>query len=199
MKTKHIITGIAFLAISLSVTILQAQPRPYNGSNRGNFDSRHKERHISHHKRRHEPSHRYKTLPHWGYKYRAVPRGALALRYSGVNYYYHSGVYYRPYGDTYIIVSAPFGLRVRNLPDGTIHFVIGSRRYFYYYGTYYVRSVNDDYITVAPPKGAIIDALPDGYKKVAIDDNIYYEFEGTYYKAFLDENGEVLFEVIGVN
>jgi hypothetical protein len=198
MKTKHIITVIAFLALSLSVTFLQAQPRPHNRPHKERHDSPHKERPDLRHKR-YEPHHRYRALPHWGHKYRAVPRGAFALRYSGVNYYYHSGVYYRPYGDTYIIVRAPLGLRVRNLPDGTSHFVIGGRRYFYYYGTYYVRSVENDYITVAPPKGAIVDALPDGYKKVIIDNNFYYEFEGTYYSAFVDENGEVLYEVVSNN
>ncbi|OFX83393.1 MAG: hypothetical protein A2W99_11700 [Bacteroidetes bacterium GWF2_33_16] len=181
MKTIHIFRIIAAVVLSLSITAIQAQP----GHN--------------HHRERHAPNHRYRDLPHWGYKYKVVPKGAFLLRHSGINYHYHSGIYYRPYGDTYVIVRAPIGVRVRTLPNGTVHFVIGGRRYFYYYGTYYVRSVNDDYITVAPPVGAIVDALPDGYKKVIIDNNTYYEFEGTYYKAFIDENGEVLYEVVSSN
>jgi hypothetical protein len=54
-----------------------------------------------------------------------------------------------------------------------------------------------EYITVAPPVGAVIDALPDGYRKVIIDNNIYYEFNEAYYKAFIDEYGEVWYEVVG--
>jgi len=191
MKTKHIITVVAFLALSFTVTLMQARPSPHKRFN--------KERHDSPYQKRHEPHHRYRAMPHWGYKYRAIPRDAFVLRHSGINYHYHSGIYYRPNGNAFVVVKAPIGLRVRTLPKGSVHFVVGGRRYFYYYGTYYLKSADDDYITVAPPLGAIVDALPEGYKKVIIENNTYYEFEGTYYKAFLDDYGEVLFEVIGVN
>jgi len=181
MKTQKLPYILIVVILILSIASGNAQPR------------------NNHHRDRPEPHNRYRDLPHWGFKYRAIPRDAFILRHSGINYHYYSGIYYRPYGDSFVVVKAPIGLRVRTLPIGSVHFVVGGRRYFYYYGTYYIKSVDNDYITVAPPLGAIVDGLPEGYTKVVIDNNTYYEFEGTYYKAFLDENGEVLFEVIGVN
>lgn len=182
MKTTHILKIFVLVLLSFTLTTLQAQKRD------------------KHHNGRNEPNYRYRDLPHWGYKYKTIPKGTFIFPYSGVNYHYHAGVYYRPHGNTYVVVRAPLGVRVRTLPAGNVHFLIGGRRYFYYYGTYYVKSVDDsEYITVEPPVGAVVDALPDGYKKVTIENNTYYEFEGTYYKAFIDEKGEVLYEVVSVN
>ncbi|OFX27634.1 MAG: hypothetical protein A2041_10275 [Bacteroidetes bacterium GWA2_31_9b] len=182
MKTNTIFKIVVLLVLSILTTTLQAQPR------------------NKHHNGRHEPNYRYRDMPHWGYKYKSIPKATFIVPHAGIKYHYHSGVYYRPYGNTYVVVRAPLGVRVRTLPVGNVHFIINGRNYFYYYGTYYVKSVDDsEYITVEPPVGAVVDALPDGYKKIVIENNTYYEFEGTYYKAFLDESGEVLYEVVSVN
>lgn len=159
--------------------------------------------HPCHHPRNHiqyNPYYRYTNLPHWGYTYRAVPRGTFIYPHGGIQYYYYNGIYYKPVGKKYVIVKAPIGIRVGSLPSGNVHMVINGRKYFYYYGTYYARSLsNKEYITVEPPIGARVDALPDAYRKIFIDNKTYFKFEGTYYKAVVDESGEVWYEVVGKN
>ena len=178
MKTKNILK-VALLVIFVVV---------FNS-----VEAQHKHHNSSHHK----PHYRYSDLPHWGHAYKAVPKGFYVYPYHGVKYHYYNGIYYKPVGTKYVIVRPPAGIRVRTLPTSTVHFVINGRNYFYYYGTYYVKSTNDEFISVAPPVGAQVDALPDGYRKVIIDDQVYYEFEGTYYKAFMYNDGEVWYEVVG--
>jgi len=180
MKTKNALKLL--LVILLNLFVLNS------------FAQRH------HHKpRHHSPHHKYSKLPHWGHSYKVAPRGALVFPYSGVKYHYHGGIFYKPVGARYVIARPPVGLRVRTLPEKHVVVVVEGRRYFYYYGTYYVRTNGNEYTTVAPPVGARVDALPDGYKKVVINGLTYYEFEGTYYEAYIDDSGEVWYEVVGVN
>lgn len=156
------------------------------------------DRNLNYHNQKAHSSHKkYAKLPHWGHGYKALPHYSHRLRYNGLDYHYHSGVYYKFYQNKYVVTRAPIGLRISTLPVNHLIFRVNGRTYFYYYGTYYVLNNRSEYITVAPPVGAVIDALPDGYRKVIIDNNIYYEFNEAYYKAFIDEYGEVWYEVVG--
>jgi len=180
MKTKNALKW--FLVISLNLFVITS------------FAQRH------HHKpRHHSPHHKYSKLPHWGHSYKVAPWGAVLFPYSGIKYHYHGGVFYKPVSGGYAIVRAPIGIKVRTLPAEHVVVFVNGRKYFYYYGTYYVHSNSDEYTTVAPPVGARVDALPDGYKKLVINGLTYYEFEGTYYEAYIDDSGEVWYEVVGVN
>ena len=145
-----------------------------------------------------KPHARYKKMPARGRAYKSTPAKAFSYSHSGVNYRYHSGVFYKPVGRKYVVARAPIGIRVRTLPGRRVHFMIDGRTYFYYYGTFYVKTIDDEYITVAPPIGAKVNALPEGYEKVWLDGNFYYEFDGTYYRAFVDEQSEVWYEVVSV-
>lgn len=181
MKTESI---IKVLSIGLLVLFFKTVNAQHN--------------HHHHKHAQYNPHYRYAKLPHWGYTYRAVPRGTFIYPHAGVQYCYYNGIYYKPVGNKYVVIQAPLGIRLRTLPPGNIHFVINGRNYFYYYGTFYLKSIsNNEYITVAPPIGARVDALPDGYKKIIIDDKTYYKFEGVYYKAIAGQNGEVWYEVVG--
>lgn len=180
MKSKPLIYKVT-LIISLAIISNCVIAQPHN-----------------HLKQKHHSHHHYKSLPHWGNSFNAVPRSAYLISRSGVRYHYNRGIFYKPMGTKYVIARAPLGARIGALPKGHIYFVLNGRTFYYYYGTFYVRSGYDDqYVTVAPPVGAQVDELPDGYKKVFIDNNLYYEFEGVYYKAFINEYGEVWYEVVG--
>lgn len=153
-----------------------------------------------HHKKghKHNPHYRYANLPRWGKAYKVAPKGALLFNHAGIKFHYHSGIFYKTAGSSYIIVKAPIGIRVKTLPDAKIKFVLNGRKYFYYYGTFYVRADDDsDFITVEPPVGARVDALPDGYKEVEIKGEEYFEFEGTYYKA-ITKDDEEWYEVVSL-
>ncbi|HYG39062.1 MAG TPA: DUF6515 family protein [Cytophagales bacterium] len=140
----------------------------------------------------------YKNLPKYRSSVSKTPSTATRILHGGVNYSYNDGIFYKPSKKGYVVVAPPVGARVRILPSNYKRIVIGPSVYFYYYGAYYRhdRRLNH-YFVVAPPVGAIVDALPYGYHKVFIDGITYYVFEGTYYRAFIDNYGEVLYEVVG--
>ena len=60
-----------------------------------------------------------------------------------------------------------------------------------------VKSVNrNQYVTVDPRIRASVDGLPDGYREIKINGEIYYEFEDTLYVAFINNKGEVMYELV---
>lgn len=190
MKAKLIFKILFISMLCVSFTTVNAQRNKHKQA------QRQKHQNV----KRHAPHHRYANLPRWGYSTKVAPKKAIIIAHSGINYHYHSGIYYKKVGANYKIIKAPVGIRVRSLPEGRIRFLLKGKKYYYYYGTYYVKSDNDsEYITVDPPKGAKVDALPEGYNTVELNGEEFYEFEGTYYKAITNENGEEWYEVVEEN
>jgi hypothetical protein len=72
-----------------------------------------------------------------GYRRHTLPRSYVRIIIGGFPYFYYSGVFYRPYGASYIVVAAPIGAFVRTLPVGFIAFSIGLSTYYYVNDTYY--------------------------------------------------------------
>jgi hypothetical protein len=134
---------------------------------------------------------RYAALPRWGAVVTNYPAGALVIRSAAHPFYFHSGIYYAPRQNNYVIVRPARGLRIRVLPVGYRRVIIGPRPYFYYYGTFYSKIDNtEEYEVVDAPEGAIVDALPDGYDIKTIGENEYYELDGVYYAEVDDSNFE---------
>lgn len=216
----HIILLLGAVAV---VSALNAQPHGHNGNGHGN--SHHSNGgnpgnhgHPSHgyghhggpsynnhpgHYHHHGgnvvyPHYKYSHLPRYYSTVSCLPHGAMMINWGGASYWCHSGVYYRPVPGGYCVVTAPYGLRMRTLPANYINITIGRTPYYYYYGSYYMQDqYTQEYYSVSPPVGATVDALPQGYDKVIIDGVTYYVFGGTYYKAFVAQNGEVWYEVVG--
>lgn len=96
-----------------------------------------------------------------------LPRNAFRLVIGPDIYFYWEGMFLRPHSGAYVVVGAPIGARVHNLPAGYVSFFIGPRRYFYVNATYYLwRPVEREYIVVEKPTGAEramkrAEALPD--------------------------------------
>ena len=109
--------------------------------------------------------HRYRHLPRWGRTVRTIGPGYLSLRFGGIGYRFHQGVWYRTKEKRFIISRAPIGIRVGVLPIGHRTVTVGTRTYFYYYETYYckIESSETPYEVVEPPIRATIDALSEGY------------------------------------
>lgn len=153
--------------------------------------------------RRPDRHRRYRDVPRYGHRVYAPPRQSAIVRVRGTVFRYHAGLFYRPYGRSFVIVHAPVGTYVRFLPANRLRIVVGSRVFFYYYANFYTYRSSDDpnsgYVVVDPPLGAQIDELPDGYHKVEIDGNTYYELGNVYYKAMMDEHGNVWYEVVGID
>jgi hypothetical protein len=79
----------------------------------------------------------------------------------GQDYYYSGGYWYRPQGQRYEVVTAPYGVRTRYLPDYAQRMWIGSSVFFLAAGTYYQYQDNtQDYVVVNPPVQQVIQAPP---------------------------------------
>lgn len=140
---------------------------------------------------------RYRGFPRWGSTVRTVGTGYVGIRFGGIGYRFHKGVWYRPKGKRFVIARAPFGIRVRVLPRGYRRFVLGTNTYFYYYGTYYMKVPDsEEYEVIQAPIGAEVDALPEGYEIVTVNDKEYYNFDGTYYEPRIDDNDGEYYEVV---
>jgi len=87
------------------------------------------------------PSHFWRYEPHYyGYRVRRLPARFRRVSYWGIEYCYYNGIYYRPYGDWYIVCRPPFGitfaLNLIDVPFTSVHFA--------YYGNVYrtYRAIN---------------------------------------------------------
>lgn len=90
-----------------------------------------------------------------GTEVRVLPGGHETFRVGRSYYHYHDGVFYRPYGDRFVVVGAPIGARIRTLPFGYVSFNLGPRRYFYANYTYYWWDPRvSEYVVVDEPPGA---------------------------------------------
>lgn len=108
------------------------------------------------------PSPRPPVMPARGFDYRPrperivprVPPGYREYRWGGVPYYHYGDRWYRPYGSSYLIVGAPFGLFVPYLPAYYTTFWYGGTRYFLADETYYLYDpVRRGYIVTRSPYG----------------------------------------------
>jgi hypothetical protein len=99
--------------------------------------------------------HRYhhdRYYPPKGYVVRALPPAPYTVRWHHTPYYFHEGVWYRPYHSNFVVVSAPIGLFVSVLPP--FHTTVWVRGAPYYYAneTYYVwYPERQGYVVVEPP------------------------------------------------
>lgn len=106
-----------------------------------------------------------------GFDYRArpervvprVPPGYRQYYWAGTPYYQHSNRWYRPYGSSFLIVSAPYGLFVPYLPGYYSTFWYGGTRYYMADDTYYVYDpIRRGYTVARSPYGTDRDDEEDG-------------------------------------
>jgi hypothetical protein len=92
--------------------------------------------------------------PSRGYVYGALPRGAVTVGFRGGNYFFHGGVWFRPSGGRYIVVTPPLGIFLPILPPDCVTLWVGGMPYYYADGVYYNTAPGQGYVVVAPPPGA---------------------------------------------
>lgn len=175
---------------------------------RGHDKKRHDNRHQHHYQyddtyrpgaaySRRAPHWHYTDLPRRGTVVDYCPSRAQVIKYGAVPYYYYEGVFYKLQNRKYVVVRAPFGMRVGAVPFGCHAFYHHGKQYYYYYGTYYVQRGNY-YETVSAPVGSLVESIPDGYEKLIVNGETYYIVDGVQYKAVLYD-GEIWYEVIKVD
>ncbi len=88
-----------------------------------------------------------------GYVAPHVPYGAVMVGAGPGRYWFHGGVWYRPYGSSYRVVLPPIGLVIPLLPPAYVTLTLGGLPYYYAGGVYY-RAVPEGYAVVTPPPEA---------------------------------------------
>jgi hypothetical protein len=95
-----------------------------------------------------------RSYPVRGYVSPALPRGYVNVRYRGAPYYFHRGIWYRPYGPRYIVVRPPIGVGIGYLPPFYTTVWFGGIPYYYADDTYYMwRAERREYVVTQPPAG----------------------------------------------
>ncbi|MBR5784039.1 MAG: hypothetical protein IKY43_02595 [Bacteroidales bacterium] len=100
-----------------------------------------------------------------------------------VQYYYNFGLFYMDYEGGYIVVPAPIGYTVPNVPYDTQKIKYKNVIYNYYAGTFFLEQENGSYITVLPPLGISVSNLPPN--SIMMNDGngaVFYRFGKTYYQ-----------------
>ncbi len=112
----------------------------------------------------------YSHPPHY---VNTLPVGYHRHYWNGNPYYYGGGHWYRPYGSTYVVVGAPYGLFVGSLPYYS-SFWYGSTRYYYSDGAYYnYDAARSGYVVAASPYGD-----ESSGQAASVDDMYIYPAQG---------------------
>jgi Family of unknown function (DUF6515) len=114
--------------------------------------------------------------PSRGFVYGTLPVGAVSVGYGGGNYFFHGGVWFRPYGTRYVVVQPPVGIYLPVLPGDYATVWVGGVPYYYADGVYYNAAPGRGYVVVAPPPGA--EAAPTTPVPAPAPDPIFYPRTG---------------------
>ena len=100
------------------------------------------------------PGHFWGDTPHYyGYRIHSLPPSWRRISHWGIDYYYHDGIYYRPFGGSYVICRPPFGTPLERAIDRAI---LRAIRFSYYYDTYRTYESAFDYYNVIARQNLII-------------------------------------------
>jgi hypothetical protein len=106
--------------------------------------------------------------PPRGYAVPVLPRDYRVVHYHGSPYYYHSGIWYRPYGSRFVVVVPPFGIVVPILPPFYTTIWWGGIPYYYAGGVYYTWYPDyRGYVVTEPPPEAQVQ------QEAVVSDELY--------------------------
>ena len=92
--------------------------------------------------------------PHYyGYRIHTLPPSWRRISHWGIDYYYYNGIYYRPFGGSYVVCRPPFGTPLERAIDRAS---LRAIRFAYYYDTYRTYESVFDYYNVIARQNLII-------------------------------------------
>lgn len=137
------------------------------------------------------------AVPTRGHSVSAIKGRNMVVLHGGKQFQYSEGVYYKNASKRYVVVSPPFGIRVKYLPSSYLRLAFGSNFFFFYNGIFYKKyPKSEEYEVIQPPIGARVPELSEGATVVVLDGQKYYELDGYYYKEIITYNNQLLYEVV---
>jgi hypothetical protein len=101
--------------------------------------------------------HHDRVYPARGQMIGALPRDHRVVVHGGARYYFSGGVWYRPQGPRFAIITPPIGLFVSFLPPYYTTIWLHGAPYYYANDVYYAHR-GDGYVVVEPPKEEVSQA-----------------------------------------
>lgn len=138
-----------------------------------------------------------------GYFYRApghtlnnLPESAVEIKVGETTFHYFKGIFFRQIPGRYIVVPAPFGAIVDELPDGHGPAVIDgdADTYKYYFGTFFAAE-GDKWKVVQPTAGTLVGYVPDGYTETGAEESLRFQFGEISFQPYHWQNN-VIFQVV---
>lgn len=125
---------------------------------------------------RHSHNHYY---PPRGHVAPALPSGALSVHYRSGQYFFHSGVWFRPSGARFIVSLPPIGIVVPILPPTYTTLWVSGAPYYYANGVYYATTPGQGYVVVEPPAGVeIAQPVPQAPDAGNLPEQVIYPRNG---------------------
>lgn len=91
--------------------------------------------------------------PRPGYNIVRLPPRHYVVHFHDDRYYFHGGIWYRPFGSRFVVVSPPIGIVVPLLPAFYTTIWVGGIPYYYANNVYYVWDpARDGYVVTNPPQ-----------------------------------------------
>ena len=115
-----------------------------------------------------------------------LPGGFLTIHVGARPYYYHHGIFYRPYRGGYLIVPAPIGAVVTLPPPGYVVVMVENDPWAYYRGVFYAPQ-SRSWVVMHPPVGVFVRTIPDGAVSHRVGGVEYKEYAGVYYRPAVRE------------
>lgn len=151
MLSRFLTASLLAAALLAPTAAVQAQPRPGGGPGgapghaaggpgapRGpmHFDDRY---------------HHNLWYPDVGWSVGVVPDGAISITFGGGHFLFNGGVWFRPEGPRWVVVTPPVGIVVPMLPPAYTTLWIGGLAYYYANGVYYLPDEATGYRVVEAP------------------------------------------------
>jgi hypothetical protein len=149
-KNWYLVIGLILTVVLSGIilfTVTQVASAEERGSGSGHhavMDSRHGHNHA---------------YPARGQHFDRLPVGYRTVTYGHSKYYFHGGVWYRPFGRGFVVDVPPFGLIVPFLPLYYTSLWVGGVPYYYANETYYTQTAGG-YMVIEPPKGEVAQEPP---------------------------------------
>jgi len=119
----------------------------------------------------------------------ALPSDAAPVRLGRDTFYVYNGSFYRQVKNGYVLVPAPIGAVIKDLPRGaSTKFKVGKTTYFRH-GNVYFEAAGRKFRVCEAPVGTPADVLkadPDTHLTVQLGDDVYLFVDGRFYLRSAD-------------